>query len=79
MENKVRIGVIGYGLRGSNVTEVVLLKNEDIAITAVCDLYEDRVEAAKKLVLEKTGTEPFGSTDYMDLLIRDDVDVVYVV
>ena len=79
MENKVRVGVIGYGLRGSNVMEVVLLKNEDIVITAVCDLYEDRVEAAKKLVLEKTGKEPFGSVDYMDVLRRDDVDAVYVV
>ena len=79
MNNKIRLAVVGYGLRGSNVTEVVLLKNEDIVITAVCDLYADRVEAAKKAVLDATGTEPFGSVDYMDVLKREDVDAVYVV
>lgn len=79
MEKKVRIGVIGYGSRGSNVTEVVLLKNKRIEITAVCDLYPDRVEDAKKKVLEVSGVEPFGSTDYMDILHREDVDAVYVV
>ncbi len=78
MENKIKIGVIGYGQRGSNVTEVVLLKNKDIQITAVCDEYADRVEAAKKTVLDATGVEPFGSVDYMDVLRRDDVDAVYV-
>lgn len=78
MNNKIRIGVIGYGARGSNVTEVVLLKNPDITITAVCDHYPDRVESGKKLVLETTGVEPFGSVDYMDVLGRDDVDAVYV-
>ncbi len=79
MNEKIRLAVVGFGLRGSNVTEVVLLKNEDIVITAVCDLYADRVEDAKKMVREATGTEPFGSQDYMDVLKRDDVDAVYVV
>ena len=79
MNEQIRLGVIGYGQRGSNVTECVLLKNKDLKITAVCDLYEDRVEAAKKKVLEVTSEEPFGSVDYMDVLHRDDVDAVYVV
>ena len=43
--NKIRLGVIGFGQRGSNVTEVVLLKNKDIEVVAVCDEYADRVEA----------------------------------
>lgn len=76
--NKIRLGVIGFGQRGSNVTEVVLLKNKDIEVVAVCDEYADRVEAGQKLVLDKTGKEPFGSVDYMDVLERDDVDAVYV-
>lgn len=77
--SKIRLGVIGYGLRGENVTEVVLLKNDDIEITAVCDLYPDRVEKAQADVNKATGVTPFGSTDYMDVLKRDDVDAVYVV
>ena len=77
--NKIRLAVVGFGLRGENVTEVVLLKNEEIVITAVCDLYADRVEKAQKMVLDATGTEPFGSVNYMEVLRRDDVDAVYVV
>ncbi len=76
---KIRLGVIGFGQRGSNVTEVALLKNKDIEITAVCDLYPDRVEDAKKMVLDATGKEPFGTVDYNEVLSRDDVDAVYVV
>ena len=67
--NKIRLGVIGFGQRGSNVTEVVLLKNKDIEVVAVCDEYADRVEAGQKLVLDKTGKEPFGSVDYMDVMV----------
>lgn len=76
--DKVRVGVIGVGARGDNVTEVVLLKNKDIIVTAVCDLYEDRVERTKKKVFDATGVEPFGTVDYFEVLKRDDVDAVYV-
>ncbi|MBQ9084560.1 MAG: Gfo/Idh/MocA family oxidoreductase [Clostridia bacterium] len=75
---KIRIGVIGLGQRGYNVTEVVLLKNENIEVTAVCDVYQDRVEAAQKLVKDKTGNVPFGSVDYIDILKCAEVDAVYV-
>jgi len=75
---KIRIGVIGLGQRGYNVTEVVLLKNENIEVTAVCDVYQDRVEKAQELVKDKTGNVPFGSVDYIDILKCAQVDAVYV-
>ncbi len=75
---KVRMAVVGLGQRGYYVTKLVLLKNNRIDVTAVCDLYEDRVEEAKKLVAEDCGVEPFGTLNYKDLLDRDDVDAIYV-
>ncbi len=75
---KIRVGIVGYGKRGRSINNVVLLENEDIEVTAVCDLYEDRVEMAKEHVVNEGRKEPFGTTDYIEVLKRDDVDVVYV-
>ena len=75
---KIRVGVVGYGKRGRSITNIVLLENDDIAVTAVCDLYEDRVQMGKEHVIAEGGAEPFGTTDYIEVLKREDVDVVYV-
>ncbi|WP_289490224.1 Gfo/Idh/MocA family oxidoreductase, partial [Klebsiella pneumoniae] len=47
---------------------------------AVCDLYEDRLNRAADAV-EKVygeGNRPFVSTDYKEVLDRDDVDAVLI-
>ena len=36
--------VIGLGQRGYSLLRGVLLKNTDITIVAVCDLYDDRID-----------------------------------
>ncbi len=75
---KIRLGVIGLGQRGRSMTRGLFLKMDQYTVTAVCDVYEDRVEDLKKIVCEKTGAEPFGTLDYNELLKRGDVDAVYV-
>ena len=78
MSNKpLRAGIVGLGGRGTgNMT--VLLGMEDVTVTAVCDLYTDRMENGARIVEEKKGTQPFMSTNYRDVLQRSDVDVVFV-
>ena len=78
MENKIKLAVIGVGCRGLSMLKNVITIIEDFEITAICDLYQDRVDAAIKLVTEKNGNTPYGSTDYKEILKRDDVDAVYV-
>ena len=81
MENTQRIinvAVIGLGARGKSMLKDVILKYEDVTVTAVCDEYEDRNEAAVEIVKEKRGTVPFSTTDYREVLKRDDVDIVYI-
>ncbi|MBQ7336507.1 MAG: Gfo/Idh/MocA family oxidoreductase [Clostridia bacterium] len=74
----VKMGVIGYGNRGTGLTKDVLLHMKDVEIIAVCDNYADRVEKAADLV-EKAGfRRPFGSTNYMDILNMDSLDAVLV-
>ena len=74
---KVRIGIIGYGCRGRDMTNL-LLSFDDVEITAICDKYTDRVEEGIKKTVEKRGNTPFGTLNYKELLARSDVDAVYI-
>ncbi|MDD3244200.1 MAG: Gfo/Idh/MocA family oxidoreductase [Eubacteriales bacterium] len=73
----LRLGVVGLGCRGTSQLGV-LLDMEDVTVTAVCDVYEDRVQAACAKVREAKGTLPFGCEDYHKLLERKDVDAVII-
>lgn len=56
--------------------EDVFLNHEDAVISAVCDVYEDRCEKAAKLIVEKTGKEPYQTTDYRKIYECSDIDAV---
>lgn len=78
MKDKIKVAVIGAGGRGHGMIGTIDNMQDDVQIIGVCDLYEDRVEAAKQRVLEETGFEPFGSTDYHDILKLEGLDSVYI-
>ena len=73
----VRLAILGLGGRGIGQMKV-LLEMPDVQVTAVCDVYPDRVENAQKIVLEKKGNTPFGSTNATECIHREDVDAVVV-
>ena len=75
---KIRMAVVGYGQRGSSVTKASLHYINEIEVTAICDLYQDRIDAGVKDCEEKYGTKVFGTNDYHDVLKLDTVDAVYV-
>lgn len=74
---KIRLGVIGLGCRGSTLLGTILATG-DAQVTAVCDLYEDRVSAAIKKLTDKGEPAPKGYTDYRQLLAGKECDVVYI-
>ena len=74
---RVRMGIIGFGCRAYGMMDI-LMGFEDVDIVAVCDKYEDRRDNAKNRVMEKKGNTPFATTDYKELLAREDVDAVYI-
>ena len=74
---RVRMGIIGFGCRAYGMMDI-LMGFEDVDIVAVCDKYEDRRDNAKNRVIEKKGNTPFATTDYRELLAREDVDAVYI-
>lgn len=77
--NVVRIGVVGLGMRGSDAVER-LSYIDGVEITALCDKYPDRVDAAQK-TLQKMGRPMAkaysGDEGYKALCESNDVDLVY--
>ena len=74
---KLKMGVIGLGGRGRGLVRDVLLKNKDLNIIAVCDVYDDRV--AKTLdVVRGAGMNVKAFTDYKEALNTAGLDVVFV-
>jgi predicted dehydrogenase len=69
----IRMGLIGAGGMGTEDMKTALL-HEGVTITAVCDLYQGRINAAK----ERWGSGLFVTQDYKELLKRTDVDAVII-
>lgn len=78
--DKVRIGVIGLGMRGMEAVDR-LCYVDGVEITAVCDKIPERVAKAKQIVTDHGQPEPAGFSngdeDWMKLCERDNVDLVY--
>lgn len=78
---KLKVGVIGVGLRGTNHLNNILLRN-DVLVTAICDIDPKRISNALDII-EKSGQkkpEVFGKYDYdyRNLLASKDIDAVII-
>lgn len=71
--DKIRIGVIGYGVQGHFDLRTAL-KVPGVELGGICDLYSGRIENAK----EQFGKDLFTTTNYQDLLDKKDIDAVLI-
>lgn len=80
MEHTVRIGYIGLGARGLHclLGQLFPMTKKDVAVTAVCDVRESALEKARDEIAKLTASEIFTTTDYRELIAREDVDAVVV-
>ncbi len=78
--DQVKVAAVGVGGRGYGILAGLLLQMDNVHVTAVCDLYEDRVKAAEDAVAAKygDGNRPFGTVDYHEVMTREDVDAVII-
>ncbi|WP_145194389.1 Gfo/Idh/MocA family protein [Planctomycetes bacterium Poly30] len=75
----VRLGVIGYGIRGRNLLKSSFLPNDGFRVTAVCDVDETRRLVGKALVDERYGDDACAvESEHGALIARDDVDAVVI-
>ena len=75
-QKRIRVGYIGLGGRGQGMMQILLDMN-DVAVTAVCDLYEDRAREGVRLVEASGRPAPFCTLDYREVVSRDDVDCIF--
>ena len=71
--DKIRIGVIGYGVQGHFDLRTAL-KVPGVELVAICDLYSGRLINAK----EQFGKDLFTTNNYQDILDRKDIDAVLI-
>ena len=55
--DKIRVGLVGLGHRGLWLLKTMLVCDE-CEVVALCDIYEDRMEEGKKIVVENRGNTP---------------------
>lgn len=77
--DRIQIGVIGTGGRGTDhLRELVRLKDLNVTVTAVCDVYRPNRERAAAFVEKSFGARPRTTTDYRELLSWKEVDAVII-
>lgn len=74
----VRLGLAGLGCRGQGILKQVLLAMDDVEISAVCDVYEDRVQAGIQIVTDAGRPAPLGFTDYRVMIDTVKPDAVLI-
>ncbi len=72
--DKIRFATIGMGIQGNFDTQAAL-RNPDVELVGVADLYNGRLEHAKTAY----GKDLFTTRDHREILTRPDVDAVLVV
>ncbi len=80
---RVRVGIVGVGLRGTGHLKDLLAMPEMVEVVAVCDVVPAKVEAARAAAVKAGRKQPAGYSngerDYENLCRREDIDIVYIV
>lgn len=80
-DQKLKVGVIGVGLRGTHHLGN-LLKRDDVLVTAICDIDQERIKVALDVCQEHKAPKPltFGKDehDYRNLLELAQVEAVVI-
>jgi len=75
--DKIRLGAIGYGGRGTgNLAE--FLKDPRVQCAAVCDVDQAHLDKAAAHVESQSGNKPDAVTDFRRVVERDDLDAILV-
>lgn len=78
MEN-IKVGIVGLGQRGYTLLDMNVVDVQGITITALCDIYQDRIDAAAECVQKKCGYKPvLCTTDYREVINSSEVDAVMI-
>jgi predicted dehydrogenase len=78
MKDIITIGLAGCGNRGLSLLSACILPRRDVRVAAVCDVYQDRQEAAAERVEKAGQSRPRMTADYRDILAMPEIDGVII-
>ena len=70
---KIRLGVIGFGIQG-HFDLTTALKVPGVELAGICDLYTGRLENAREMY----GKDLYTTRNYKDILDKADIDAVII-
>lgn len=80
-DRKVKIGLIGVGLRGRSHLHLLLRRN-DVEIASICDIDPGAIEASQKMIREagrkKVAAYSSGDKDFLNMLANEKMDGVVI-
>ena len=76
--NRISVGIIGAGSRGTQDMKSVAEADLNAEITAVCDVWKPNREKAVNWVSKTFKNQPRQTSDYRELLSWKDIDVVII-
>lgn len=80
-DRRINLGIIGTGLRGRSLMSLVL-RRQDCAVKAICDIDERAINASKKMISDAGFAMPkefsAGEEDYLNLLEMENIDAVII-
>ena len=78
MKEKIRVGYIGLGRRGKGILDHIVSEMADIEIVSICDVQDEKLEAAKELVVSKGRPAPALYKDHHEMLKDPTLDAVFI-
>lgn len=75
---KFNIAIIGLGGRGQELMSSVFMPMENVSVTSVCDVYEDRCLETVRKIQEKNGNNAAYYLDYRELFQKEKPEAVYI-
>ena len=77
-KEKIKLGYIGLGRRGSFILDRCFAEMTDVEIVAICDLKEDRLKKSCADIEKKGRPAPLLFTDYHEMLKIKEMDAVVI-
>lgn len=76
--DRIRLGILGFGGRGSYLFGEIRKTKENVQVAAVCDVWKPARERAIAMVTKQYGEAPKVTSRYEDVLAMKDIDAVLI-
>lgn len=78
MKEKIKVGYIGLGRRGTGMLSYCVSEMKDVEIKYICDLNEKKIENILGILAEKNYPTPKTTTNYKDIIADTELDAVFI-